>query len=64
MTLEEFFQETAGMPRGTEIKLLTPWGEIEDCVLVTIEDLADGDPVREDFPPNSILLGADADYAV
>lgn len=61
MTIHELNRLTADMPGETEIKILAPWGEIADAALVTPEDLEQDDPVRESFPPNSILLCESAD---
>jgi hypothetical protein len=58
MTLAEFHQATMHMPGTTPIAILDFVGDYADCELVTIEDLAPGDPAREDFPPSSIVLNA------
>lgn len=60
MTLEDFRRDTAGMPGDTEIKVLSPWGEIEDAAFVTVEDLVDDDPVREQLDPTAILITGEA----
>ena len=60
MTLTEFLKETADLPGDTEILVLTPWGETEAAAWVKPDDLAEGDPVLESFPANSILLTGEA----
>jgi hypothetical protein len=63
MTLEQFHRLTAGMPASTEILILDPWGEFEPAAIVTIEDLTEGDPHRDDFPPDALVITADAELA-
>lgn len=60
MTLNEFRQETAALPGDTEILVLAPWGELEPAAWVQPGDLAEDDPVRENFPSNAILLTREA----
>jgi hypothetical protein len=61
MTLQQFLTLTAGMTPSTEILVLDMWGNLGPAALVTIEDLVEGDPLRDDFPPNSIVIAEDAD---
>jgi hypothetical protein len=61
MTLQQFLNLTAGMTPSTEILVLDMWGNLGPAALVTIEDLVEGDPLRDDFPPNSIVIAEDAD---
>lgn len=56
MTLAQFREQTAALDGETEILVLTPWGEPEHSEWVSADDLAEDDPVREDFPSNAILL--------
>jgi hypothetical protein len=63
MTLEQFHRLTAGMPTSTRLLVLSPWGEIEPAAIVTIEDLTEGDPLRDDFPPDALVITADAELA-
>jgi len=60
MTLEQFRNETAGLPDSTEILVLSPWGDIEPSAWVGLEDLAEDDPVREGWPEKAILLTSEA----
>ena len=60
MTLQEFREETALFDGATEILVLSPWGEMEPGAFVGRADLAVGDPVRDSFPANSILLTGEA----
>lgn len=56
MTLQQFRDETELYDGNTEILVLSPWGEMEPSAFVGRADLADGDPVKADFPRNAILL--------
>lgn len=60
MTLSEFRAQTAHLPGDFEIKILSPWGEIEDSAFVTRDDLAEDDPVRESMHPTFILIATEA----
>ena len=60
MTLSDFRRETADMPGSTELKVLSPWGEIEDSAFVTIEDLEPDDPVRQSMDPTFLLITSEA----
>lgn len=60
MTLAEFQQLTAGMPPSARLLVQAPWGELMPALLITIEDLAEDDPVRADFPPDAIALAPKA----
>jgi hypothetical protein len=37
--------------------------EFEPAAIVTIEDLTEGDPHRDDFPPDALVITADAELA-
>jgi hypothetical protein len=63
MTLKQFHRLTAGMPNSTKILVLSPWGEMDPAAIVTIEDLTEGDPLRDDFPPDALVITADAELA-
>jgi hypothetical protein len=63
MTLEQFHRLTAGMPASTRLLILDPWGELEPAAIITIEDLTEGDPLREDFPPDALVIAADAELS-
>ncbi len=63
MTLARFQQLTAGMSPSTEILNLDMWGNLGPAAIVTIEDLVEGDPLRDEFPPHSIVIAEDADLA-
>jgi hypothetical protein len=39
------------------------WGNLGPAAILTIEDLVEGDPLRDDFPPNSIVIAEDAELA-
>lgn len=60
MNLGNFQQLTAGMPPSTRLLVQAPWGELMPASLITIEDLPDGDPAREEFPPDAIALAPSA----
>jgi hypothetical protein len=60
MTLTELNRLTAHLPGESEIKILSPWGEIEDAALITAADLADDDPLRDAIHPTFILLATEA----
>ena len=60
MTLQQFREETAALSGDTEILVMDPWGNIEPSAWVTHDDLAEDDPVREQFPSNAILLTGEA----
>jgi hypothetical protein len=61
MTLKDFIRATAGMPSDTRLLVLDPWGGMEAAALVTIEDLVEGDPLRDDMPHDAIVLTGDAE---
>ena len=61
MTLQQFIADTAGYPRETELMILSPWGEMEKAAFVARADLADGDPVKENFPDNTLLIAGEAE---
>lgn len=61
MTLAQFRAETELYDGATEILVLSPWGEMEPAAFVGRSDLAEGDPVKESFPSNAILLTGEAD---
>ena len=63
MTLDQFKTLTAGMPGTTPMLVLNPWGDLEPAALVTIEDFVEGDPIRDDFPPDALVIAADADLS-
>ena len=63
MTLARFQQLTTGMSPSTEILTLDMWGNLGPAAIVTIEDLVPGDPLRDDFPPQSIVIAEDADLS-
>jgi hypothetical protein len=60
MKLSDFRRMTVNHDGATEILVLTPWGEMEPATIVEPGHLAEDDPVREKFPPDSILLAGDA----
>lgn len=61
MTLESFRKLTDGMPPQTPVLFLNPWGDFEPAAIVTVEDLVDLDPLKEDFPHDSIVITGDAE---
>ncbi len=61
MTLDQLRQQTSGMPGSTIIHILNPWGECAPAAILTIEDLADGDPAKDTFPPSGLVLAEEAD---
>lgn len=61
MTLQQFRDETELFDGDTQILVLTPWGDMEPAAFVGRADLAEGDPVRDSFPANAILLTGEAD---
>lgn len=61
MTLRDFNKATAGLPGETPLKVLAPWGEISDAILIARDDLMDDDPVKEAFPDNILLIAESAD---
>jgi len=56
MTLQEFRILTSDMPPSTIIHVMAFWGDIAPAAMITIEDLVDGDPVKDSFPPDAIVL--------
>ena len=60
MTIEQFIRDTAGYPANTELMVLSPWGDMEPAAFVSRADLADGDPVKDSFPTNTLLLAGKA----
>ena len=47
MTLSDFREMTRHLSGDLDVKIMAPWGEIEDAELVTIDDLTKDDPARE-----------------
>ena len=60
MTLQQFREQTELFDGATELLILDPWGVMEPATFVGRADLAHDDPVRENFPANSILLAGEA----
>ncbi len=61
MTLQNLLDQTAGMPPSNPIKILAIWGGFIDPAFVTIEDLCEDDPARNDFPPNALVITESAE---
>lgn len=60
MTLSDFRELTAHLPGDLDIKVLLPWGEIDDAELIEAGDLDTEDPVRQSLEENPVVLLASA----
>ncbi len=56
MTLSDFRDATAHLPGDLDLRVLAPWGEIDDAVLVNAADLDPADPVREALESSPMVL--------
>jgi len=56
MTLSEFRAATASLPGDIDLKILAPWGDIEDAVIIQAADLDAEDPVRECVEMSPMVL--------
>lgn len=60
MTLSDFRELTAHLPGDLDLKVLLPWGEIDDAELIEAGALDTEDPVRQSLEENPVVLLASA----
>ena len=56
MTLSDFKAATAHLPGDLDLRVLAPWGEIADAVIIQAADLDTEDPVRECMEMSPMVL--------
>lgn len=61
MTLREFRQLTDTLDENTEIHLIDDFSStVIPATLIRLEELEDGDPAKESWPENAIVLSPEA----